>query len=200
MAYYIHSKDIELIRKEIINNDKEACGYLLTQDEFEIKKPHPKELIFYLESYGEKNMSQVKEYTKYIWHTHPEGENGYPSYQDVVNMLKFHSNNFKNNNPICSVIFSTWGIWEINSREKFQLDDAWTEYLNETVKQAGDTLFDADKKNNRQQGIKDYIKKIETTINTDNFLNKAKTDLIRLTFTPWSNIRDYSLRLGEQIR
>lgn len=188
MSYYISKSDIDLIKNVILDEESEACGYLIIEEK--------EKLTLFLESYGEKNTCTHKEYKQYIWHTHPKNENGYPSYQDVVDMLRFHQINYTYNYPICSIIFTTWGIWEINSREKFDLEEGseWCEYLNHIVKNEGDLLY----RNQTNNGIKEYIKNIEETINTNKELNKLNKNLIRISFAKWPN-DSYYLRLAKQL-
>jgi hypothetical protein len=197
MSYYISKSDIQTIKNVILDKESEACGYLLIEEE---KGKDKEKLILFLESYGEKNTCTHKEYTQYIWHTHPKSENGYPSYQDVVDMLRFHKINYKYNYPICSIIFTTWGIWEINSREKFDLGTEWRVYLNDIVEKQGHDLFFKDKEGKRTNGIKEYIRNIEDTINKNKFLNIKNKELIKITFAEWpKGDGNYCLRLAKQL-
>lgn len=193
---YVSTQDLEFIRKLVFEKNVEVCGFLLTHREQENLKKHKdrrfliphddrKMLMTFIDSIGidltDRGFCQHTRYTKYIWHTHSHNLLPYPSAEDIVNMLKWHINNTKNDYPVSSVIFTLWGIWEIHSDKKYQLDQKWLEYLHYTVKQSIDKLY------KNIENIELVIREISEKINKHIFN-------IQIWFTKWFNEPVYKIK------
>src|SRR3989344_4665986 len=116
----------------MLKKQVEMCGNLLTSDELKVYSVHPneltdpEELFLYVENVGEESehtqgMCQNKTYTTYAWHTHPISSKGYPSVADIFMPLR--------KRPNFSIIFTSWGIWELSSTHKYQISEEKREYL-----------------------------------------------------------------------
>ena len=116
----MHEEDIYVIRNLMLNLDVEMCGSMRDGRIF-VEKTGTR-----LKNRG---MCQLNKYSKIIWHTHPKIFRAYPSVEDVLNMLKWHPINKKNNFPEISLIFTDWGVWTIKCITKFHLDEQWYTYL-----------------------------------------------------------------------
>jgi len=76
---------------------------------------------------------QHKYYTQIIWHTHPLTSKNYPSIEDIQKVLKYDKISI-------SIIFTSWGIWQINYSGKYRLSEINPK--DENVKKMGNDLHD----------------------------------------------------------
>lgn len=158
--------------------DVEVCGFLEVRN---------KNLNLFINNIGIKletrGTCQHTKYTPYIFHTHNIGLLSYPSPEDIYTMMKFHSNNFENDFPLISIVFTEWGIWEISfPHKKFTLDENWLKYLHEVT----DTPFH----HITIEKIPEVIKHVVKTINKE----RAFGNRFQLFFTKWPKIGSYKLK------
>lgn len=149
---FISESDLKKVRNLVDTKENEFCGFLLEKDvsgkelELTIEKEgslKPKGLGNEVASLkNQRGTCQLSRYTKYIWHTHPLGLKAYPSIEDILNMLNFHTNNYQNNYPYASIIFCDWGIWEIlYSGEKFPRKESTLKKREEFLYKSIDKIF-----------------------------------------------------------
>jgi hypothetical protein len=128
---YISSDDLKTIKMLIDEKDVEVCGNLLKLDEL-LKygidqKIETNRLLLYIEVAGGPHSCQNKTYTEYQWHTHSNKSKGYPSAEDIFIPLR--------KRPNTTFIFTTFGIWQINSKNKYNIDkDLRDKLMNKYVK------------------------------------------------------------------
>lgn len=199
---YISTNDLSIVRDLILKHDVEACGLLLTNREQEglasrmseqfPSRENPNELQLFIDAYGRqengRGMCRHRGYTKYVWHTHPKGLIAYPSTEDIMNILKWHLGNDIHNFPVTHLVFSNWGIWEVHSAKKFQMDSHWIKFLYETIKPVIDKLWYISDKglvytDDVRPHIDAVIREIKTRVNKDREFN------LQIAFTPWSDVR-----------
>lgn len=192
---FISAEGIQIVKELVVNLNFEACGHLLENKE-------NAELQVYISVYGtsigERGTCQHTEYTKYIFHTHPRKLIAYPSAEDVVTILKEHPG-VGALYPVTSVIFTSWGIWEVSSAQKYRLDQNWLKFLHESVNAAAPGLFNITEEGlvlneKREKFVDEYIANVLDSING----NQRSDFHLRMSFTPWRKIKkgsEYYLRL-----
>jgi hypothetical protein len=106
---YIDSVDIEKVRQFLII-EEEKCGYLVSNGE--------NRLVLTDNGLsgndGRHLCNYMPPYQKYIWHTHPNITQSYPSTEDILKIITPRTKNVVNN----SIIFTRWGLWELSSKFK----------------------------------------------------------------------------------
>jgi len=172
---FISKDGLDTVKKYVFGQRVEACGFLFQGPELEV----------YFESYGDNKMCQHSHYTRYIWHTHPHNLKAYPSPEDIVKIIKARP---PKNYPKVSIIFTTWGIWEVSSGSR--LDNLDPDYLLQKIDATSESLYRNTERGRvlEKQPVHDYIQTVLHNFN-------KKGIKLRLNFTPWDEIRDrYYLR------
>lgn len=140
----------------LLNQEKETCGLfaeindgensersefkngerseLKNSEQSELKNGERSELIPYINRIGEKGSCKHSRYEKYIWHTHPKVSKGYPSKEDIIKVLK-------NNKVEYSLIFTTWGIWVVNCKNKKDYTPQHIDYIGDIITKAINKLY-----------------------------------------------------------
>lgn len=169
----IRTQDIQTIL-ELMELKVEACGFLLLEDN-----------ILYIDSISndtdkkDRASCTLSKYTEIIWHTHPFNHKSYPSTEDVLKILKLR----KDNLPKISLIFTTWGIWQLYAGKK----DYITINLDKYIQKELDRLYFNTEKGRAkfdlfiQNQIDTFIKNIEELC--------EKYDL-HIKFTYWKEIEN----------
>lgn len=103
-AENISSNDISTI-KLLLEKEAEVCGSLKIIPCVNLQD----NLRLYIESFGEPSICNHKNYSKYMWHTHPYTSKKYPGSHDLLKVLKKTSGGIF---PYSCLVFSSWGIWE----------------------------------------------------------------------------------------
>lgn len=159
---YISKNSLEKAKK-LLREDKETCGYILDA-----------EIIMDIKKSGSKMCLQNK-YTPYIWHTHIESGIGYPSGEDIVKMIK------KRENPKNSIIFTSWGIWEIIVKNKHELSSRNTTEIIEKINKYYSKLYFISEKG---RIFKPEL--LEDILNINNRISKHFEIFgLKILFTPW---------------
>jgi hypothetical protein len=110
---YFNKNNINTI-KDFLKLDTEICGFYFLND---------KEPILFVDKIGEieektgRHFCQHSKYSKIIWHTHPINGKAYPSVEDILKILKLRDL------PKISLIFTSWGIWELHASKKGLIKD-----------------------------------------------------------------------------
>jgi hypothetical protein len=125
---YIDCFDIEKVRQLLIT-EEEKCGYLV---------PYGQYLLVLTENGisgndGRRLCNYIPPYQKYIWHTHPNTSQSYPSTEDIIKIITPRTENVVMN----SIIFTRWGIWELSSKLKS------TDKISKSVKSNLDKAYGA---------------------------------------------------------
>lgn len=122
---YISESDLKTIKSLIDDKDVEMCGNLLKHDELSKygieEKIETDRLLLYVEVVGGLHSCQNKTYTEYQWHTHSKKSKGYPSAMDIFIPMR--------KRPNTSFVFTIFGIWQINSKTKYNIDHEEREKL-----------------------------------------------------------------------
>jgi hypothetical protein len=162
---YISKKSLEKA-KELLGKDKETCGHIIDT-----------EIVFDIKGSGPKMCIQHK-YTPYIWHTHIESRIAYPTGEDVVKMIK------KRVNPIVSIIFSSWGIWEITVKNKYDLLPQNVEEIIKKINKYYSKLYFISEKG---RIFKPEL--LEEILNINNHISRQFEIFgLKILFTPWELI------------
>lgn len=186
-------KDLKIV-KELMNKDVEVCGFLLEQEDGKLQ--------LYIDSVGKKLQNrgtcQHSKYTKYIFHTHNIGLIAYPSPEDIYTILKFHFNNFQNNYPHRSVVFTAWGVWEICfPHKKLDLDKNWIRFLHEFIQKEFYGIYHLTDKGRGQlnRNTEMFVQQaVHNTVININNSTEAFGNAFEMYFTPWRKIKgEYSL-------
>lgn len=167
MARYISKDSLEKV-KLLLEKDTEDCGYI-----------EDSKIISDIKEAGKKSCIQ-NIYKEYIWHTHPKYNIGYPSGEDIVKILKFRNLNI----PKTSLIFTSWGIWEISAENKIKLSQKNISEIIESVNKFYNHLYPISERGrifnpNILEDIVNINKKI---------CNYFKVFLLKISFTPWQVI------------
>lgn len=96
-------ENINLLHNLTFRTAVEVCGYL------EYRRGSYRPII---ENYGTKSRCDHRSY-ELVWHTHPVASKPFPSFEDIVRVLRHHTKR--------SFIFTQWGIWILTSPDKYQL-------------------------------------------------------------------------------
>jgi hypothetical protein len=181
---YVSKNDLDVVNDILLDLDVEVCGMLLPE-----KRGR---LLLYIEKIGTKVMHgkeergtcQLDKYTKYVWHTHPKGLAAYPSVEDIIDMLKWHTNNDNNNFPVTSVIFTDWGIWKITSPKKFKMNPHGIEFFRRLVdKEISPLWYETNKGIDFNEPlVKRVVKNVVKNINNDPNVD------VKIRFTKWKDI------------
>jgi len=185
---YISYDDLEVVF-ELLEKEVEMCGFLL--------ETQSNALQLYVDNIGEfKNgigLCQHSEYTKYIWHTHPYTTKPYPSAEDVIKVLKYRQSGY----PEESLIFSSWGVWELCASSKIKLDDVWLQYLLNITKEAFGSIYHITEKGSKPLNSRslEFIQNVIDGLQYN--INRRHDFGFQMSFTPWKQIqsnRSYFLR------
>lgn len=168
---YIHQHNLDTI-KILIHEDYEMCGEINVTSHgginlVEINK-------------GEKiknNEGTCKPAdTELEWHTHPAFTYGFPSFQDIFRVIGTETPTH------LSIIFSTWGIWEVFTQHKID----WKILKDHEADYFGRLQQDFIKS-------KDQLQFINIFINA--YMEKFHAMGFNMTFTPWNKVNDkYKLK------
>lgn len=119
MSYIIDKHLLQIIRESVLKYDFEICGNL------RVSKPGDKRLMVVNHSKGDKTPFGVrkscnyKEYSTFIFHTHPYSSYSYPSFEDINKVSKHPKIK-------TSVLATLWGIWQISrlpeNKERKEID------------------------------------------------------------------------------
>jgi hypothetical protein len=133
---------------------------------------------------GEKSSCFYTEYGKIVWHTHSKVSKCYPSAEDFLLPVK--------NYPSISVIFTVWGIWQINCSVKHKLaEQIKKDWLKSLQKHCDNIYFNTEK--GRVKKLTEQQKKfIQTEIKNIVSVMGEKFKDYNCFFTSWQDIeQDY---------
>lgn len=120
----------------------------------------------------------------YMWHTHPFGLKAYPSAEDILSILKKHDN------PIVSLIFTSWGIWEMTAVNKLVLDETWKVYLSSIAKDAFNALYQITDKGKGDLNLITLAYLQTTLFELMYNINRKYPFGFQISFIPWNRIKD----------
>lgn len=176
---FISRKDLDTVY-ELLKSRVETCGVFL---EHEDQKLQP-----YIDSVGSEEgkrpMCVMKRFKDYIWHTHPLGHKAYPSAEDIQRVLKKRPRGVV---IISSIIFTSWGIWELHSDKTAELPDEWLRYYTKIINEDFAPLYhitNSGRTNLTENSLVflySAVDAIEKEINENKFG-------FSMRFTPWENI------------
>jgi hypothetical protein len=189
---YIPQDQLEIIQKLILDKDYESCGILLEKFDHKLK--------LFIDNYGlsysptHRASCMLKRYSRYIWHTHPHTSKAYPSWEDIITVIKHHNINDKNSNtkfwPEVSLIFTFWGIWDVRCKNKTKMTEKYQKYIEQVHNYCVKKLY---KETKGRQAI-------DSTDLPDEFSNcinrklESFSPFFQLKFTPWKDIKnDYMI-------
>lgn len=165
---YISKKNLKNIYDNKLTLDYEVCGFI-EKHELNSLKVNEQDNI---SSDTKRKSCQTREYSKVIYHTHPNTSKFYPSVEDIMKIVKA-----KNKKIMCSIIFTKYGIWEI-IRKNFQES---IEEKNDEIEELRNILYKIYYANENGRKIKN-LKGIYESIE----LIKEILD-IDIYFTLWTN-------------
>jgi len=181
-------EDVQNAREFVSFSFGEVCGSL--------RREGGDSLVLYVEAYGEegyRKTCRLGRFSRHIWHTHPYNSKGYPSSEDVIQVVKKHTKVIHDNDPVSSVVFTRWGIWEISSVNKLPInfEDRTYRFLEYNLSRVGHILYFASNKGRATQPPLDMIERYIS--NVKKITEKVGINL-KIAFTEWNLESPYVLR------
>jgi hypothetical protein len=182
MRFTIEPGAIATARDLVTDLDVEVCGFL-------IRKTGTEYVSIFIDTYGSKSSCEYTNYTPIIFHTHTYKSKAYPSEQDIFKVLKERSDR---GHVQSSIIFCSWGIWEISANEKIEeskLDPGSKKQILDSIKITLDKVYFATKKGRGDFSLKakDLISCIEDSLN------------MNISLTLWSDVPQSGYRLETDV-
>jgi len=184
---HVIPQDALLGIKEMITKRFEVCGILIQTDK-ESKYP---EFYPFVDAVGKtikgRNSCIHPRYGQYIWHTHSETMKGYPSGEDIIKIIKKRELYFQIRS---SIIFTSWGIWEIFSKNKVTINPNMQKYIIKMISPLWNGIYHITKRG------RTYYPKINNFLHSIideicRFINNKfeRVDLgLEISFVSWNDI------------
>ena len=128
-----------------------------------------------------RNNCQTRKYKKMIYHTHPFVSKSYPSMEDILKIIKMKNKIIK-----VSIIFTRWGIWELNCNKK---SDNIPKEIIIKVNEQLTNIYQSQNNGKCELRSKSLLQKSINNINKILFIYDFK-----LYFSEWDFQNDYVLR------
>ena len=169
--------ELEGIYAELQDRDDEVCGFLKSNRSDNYLELDEQENIS--KDYT-RNSCQTKKYKRMIYHTHPFVSKSYPSIEDIFKIVKLKNKIIK-----VSIIFTTWGIWELQCDKK--IDKISKEIINKVDKQLDNIYFT---QNNGRGELRSKSLLQKSINNINDILSEYD---FKMYFSDWDFENDYRL-------
>ena len=174
----ISTDDLEGIFAELEDRDDEICGFL-KKDKFSN----------YLKLDEQENVStdftrkscKTRRHKKMIYHTHPFASKSYPSIEDIFKIIKMKNKIIK-----VSIIFTRWGIWQLNCNKKT------TKIPEEIINVVDEQLTNIYHNQNKGRGDLRSKSLLQKSINNINEILSEYN--FKMHFSEWDFENDYVLQ------
>ena len=165
----------------MISDTMEYCGFFIHEEPLCLIHDSNQLYTGTSVSLMEKRLScHLPRYRSIIWHTHPYISKGYPSAEDIVKVLK-------NANILTSIIFTIWGIWQLDFSKSYPelaeetIKKQWINYIDTKI--SPPLYFGTEKGrvlqilSQHERYINDYIRSLE-----------IEYPGLQIWFTTWQNL------------
>ena len=155
----ISTDNLEGIYAQLEDEKNEVCGFLKSNRKDNYLELDEQENITTDLS---RNNCQLKKYKRMIYHTHPTVSKSYPSFEDILKIVKLKNKIIK-----ISIIFTTWGIWELHCNNK---SDNIPKQIVDKIRKQLDNIYYTQNQGRGELRSKSLLQK---SINNINYLLKT---------------------------
>jgi len=180
---------IEMLLTEIYTKETEICGNLeKNSDTHELKILYKAVGAIDLEK--GRNLCNYpddkKNMTSYLYHTHPTTAYAYPSFEDILTVVKERDTHVR----FSSFIFTIWGVWILMPNSDTKLE----KQIDQIKKDYERGIYDFHAKQKAQHKSIDYSSELDALIASYiDVVHKTFKDRVSVRFVPWENLEDFQI-------